>query len=128
MNAVGERTRARGLPRLRGGSGSVGVQSGGVGNARYGIPGLGERSAERCASTHAARVQIERLCMRAKRSSALRRFQILYFATIDNTVFIGTIAISMIISISLPIQWRSGILRKMGPAALNWDMGPLNIK
>eukprot|EP00965_Chrysotila_dentata_P073726 2435298-Pleurochrysis_carterae.AAC.5 len=42
---------------------------------------------ERSASTHAAQVQNGKLCMRAKRSSALRRFRIY---DIDNNISIAT--------------------------------------
>eukprot|EP00965_Chrysotila_dentata_P238164 6202330-Pleurochrysis_carterae.AAC.2 len=50
------------------------LRSQAVGHERYGDPELEERHAERFASTHAVRVQNRKLCMRAKRSSALRKF------------------------------------------------------
>eukprot|EP00965_Chrysotila_dentata_P246478 6207188-Pleurochrysis_carterae.AAC.3 len=65
----------KGWTRLRGGSGS-GARFRQFRPCARGDPELEERSAERFARTHAARVQNRILRMRAKRSSARRRFQI----------------------------------------------------
>eukprot|EP00965_Chrysotila_dentata_P025071 831192-Pleurochrysis_carterae.AAC.2 len=54
------------------------AQSGSVGHARFEIPELEERKRERSPKTHAVRVQSGKLCMRAKRSSALRLFRTEY--------------------------------------------------
>eukprot|EP00965_Chrysotila_dentata_P232139 6198790-Pleurochrysis_carterae.AAC.1 len=107
---------------------------GGVYHAR-GDPNLGERSAERSASTHAARVHSGKPCMRIKKSSALRQFQIQYFARrnkrhlFDATALSATV-ISMNnidIATALMASWnRSKRLRgKQGQTGM-WK--PLNIK
>eukprot|EP00965_Chrysotila_dentata_P041277 1369313-Pleurochrysis_carterae.AAC.1 len=71
--------------RLRGGSVSM-AQSGGVGHVRYSGQNLKDWSAENSANTHAAGVQKKGNCACApQRSSVLRRFEIFYFATSDET-------------------------------------------
>eukprot|EP00965_Chrysotila_dentata_P142303 4704957-Pleurochrysis_carterae.AAC.4 len=69
--------------RLRSGSGSVAL-SDCVGHARYEIQNLGSGAQalrKLSASMHTARVQNGKLCMRTKRSGALRRSR--HFATRD---------------------------------------------
>eukprot|EP00965_Chrysotila_dentata_P250350 6209396-Pleurochrysis_carterae.AAC.3 len=79
LTMVRERAQARGLGAPKWAALGPGRSLGSAGHARAVIQNLGRgaRSAERSARSHATQVQIGKMCMRAKRSSALPRFNIL---------------------------------------------------